>query len=284
MRFFQLLIPVFCFALVFGCEEKKETSTKGELTIYVDESVYPLVKIQADTFSELYKEAKLKLIPVNAREGIVKIVNNESEIFISSRELNTEEKTTGRKNKLDIKTLKFCYDGIAVITSYETFLDKIKFDEIKNLLRGKYEQTVAVMPGRNSGIFEYLQNEVMQSENIANVDIALHEEDVVNIVKQSKNKIGFVGYNTLNDSSGVKILNIGLREQLGIKDVYLEPHPGYFVQGLYPLSRLVLVYVNEINLGLASGFATFLTGNEGQKIVLENKLGPATVPVRIISN
>jgi len=66
--------------------------------------------------------------------------------------------------------------------------------------------------------------------------------------------------------------------------VYLEPHPGYFVQGLYPLSRLVLVYVNEINLGLASGFATFLTGNEGQKIVLENKLGPATVPVRIISN
>jgi hypothetical protein len=46
---------------------------------------------------------------------------------------------------------------------------------------------------------------------------------------------------------------------------------------LYPLSRLLLVYVNEINVGLASGFASFLTGNDGQKIALSNNLGPAAV-------
>ncbi|NWF87908.1 MAG: substrate-binding domain-containing protein [Ignavibacteriaceae bacterium] len=284
MKFFLSFLVLSFTLIICGCEEKLETSTKGSLTIYADESVYPLVKVQMEAFSKLYQEAKLSLIPVTAREGIVKIVNNEAEIFISSREFNDEEKSASQKNKLELKTLKFCYDGIAVITSYETFLDKIKFDEIKYLLQGRYKNATAVIPERNSGIFEYLQSSVMQSEKLSNVEIALHEADVIDLVKKNKNKIGFVGFNLLNDSSGVKILNVGLREQSGVKDVFLEPHPGYFVQKLYPLSRMILIYVNEINIGLASGFATYLTGNEGQKLVLENNLGPAAVPVRIISN
>jgi phosphate transport system substrate-binding protein len=282
--FKNFVLLFFVIIFLCGCEEKKETSTKGSLTVYVDESIYPLIKIEADSFAVLYTEAKLKLIPVSAREGIAGIVNNESEIFISSREFNEEEKIVCEKNKLEIKTLKFCYDGIALITSFETYLDKIKYEELKKLLKGKYETVSAVMPGKNSGIYEYLQNEVMGKENLTNVQVTNDEKNVIEIVKRVQNKIGFVGYNLLNDSSGVKILNVGLREQSGVKDVYLEPHPGYFVQRLYPLSRLFLIYINEINLGLASGFATFLTGNVGQKIVLDNKLGPATVPVKLISN
>ena len=284
MKFFRLIILFVLIFFLWGCEEKKETSTKGSLIVYVDESIFRMVKIQVDTFSVLYKEAKIELIPASARGGITKIVNNEAEIFISSREFNPEEKIVSKKNDLEVKTLKFCYDGIAVITSFETYLDKINFNEVKNLLEGKYESAIAVIPERNSGIYAYLQNEIMKSERFSNVEIALNEQNVVDIVKQNKNKIGFVGYNILNDSSGVKILNVGLREQSGIKDVYLEPHPGYFVQNLYPLSRLIRIYIHEPNLGLASGFASFLTGNEGQRIVLSSKLGPATVPVRIRSN
>lgn len=283
----KLLYVIILFAVIIfslGCEEKKETSIRGSLTVYVDETIFPLVKSQVDTFSVLYKEAKIKITPVSAREGIAKIVNNESEIFISSRELNLEEKSVSKKNKLEIKTLEFCYDGIALITAFETYLDNIKYDEIKSLLKGEYPNVTAVMTGRNSGIYDYLQNEIMKSEKFSNVEVLLNEHDVVNFVRQNKNKIGFVGYNILNDSSKVKILNVGLREQTGAKDVYLEPHPGYFVQRMYPLSRLMVIFVNEINLGLASGFASFLTGNEGQRIVLNNKLGPATVPVKLISN
>lgn len=279
----KILFLIFIL-FFFGCEEKKETSTKGSLTIYVDETIFPLMQIQVDTFSILYPEAKLNLVTVSAREGIANMVNNEAEIFISSRDFSAEEKSFAQKNKLDIRTFKFCFDGIAVITSYETYLDKIKFDEIRNLFNGEYLNASAVIPGRNSGIYEYLQNEVLKSGDFKNVQIVRDEKEVLNQIKMNKNKIGFVGYNLLNDSSEVKILNVGLREQIGIKDVYLEPHPGYFVQKLYPLSRLLVIFINEINIGLASGFATFLTGNVGQQIVLENKLGPATVPVKIVSN
>jgi phosphate transport system substrate-binding protein len=284
MKLFNIIILLAVVLLTLGCEEKKETSIKGSLIVYVDETIFPLVKNQVDTFSVLYKEAKIKITPVSAREGIAKIVNNEAEIFISSREFNLEEKSVSKKNKLEIKTLKFCFDGIALITAFETYLDKIKYDEVKNLLKGEYANATAVMTGRNSGIYDYLQKEIMGSEKFSDVEIVLNEHDVVDLVRQNKNKIGFVGYNILNDSSNVKILNVGLREQTGTKDVYLEPHPGYFVQRLYPLSRLMIIFVNEVNLGLASGFASFLTGNEGQKIVLNNKLGPATVPVKLISN
>src|SRR5690606_32424640 len=223
-NFILPLLFVLFFILINGCDERPESPVKGSLVVYADESIFPIAKIQVDTFLVLYPDAKIDLIEVTAREGIAKIINDNAEIFISSREFNEEEHQAVIQNNLDIKTMKFCYDGIAAITSFETQLENIGFDQLKDLLSGKFSQVSTVVPGKNSGVYEYLSREVLNGNELKNSEILQSEKEIIETVRSDINKIGFVGFNLLNDSSQVRILNLGLRAQGGLKDSYLEPH------------------------------------------------------------
>ena len=108
----------------------------------------------------------------------------------------------------------------------------------------------------------------------------LSEEDVIKDVVKSNNQIGFVGLNSIRDSSKIKMLQIGVMNNYPEIDYY-QPHPGYFLNYVYPLSRTIYIFLNETGLGLASGFTTYLTSYAGQKIVLMQNLAPAAVPVKL---
>lgn len=271
------------FILLFGCkDEPRETPTKGYLKCYVDESLYNVVKDEADLFMNLYPQTKIDLIPVKAREGIVTVLNNESEMFVSSRELNNEEKNYAQKIKSEIKLFKFCYDGIAVISNKKFVEEKINLLDLKNLLTGKSRKYKIIIPERNSGIFEYISSHLLSENQLANVDIVNSESDVIKKVSIINNSLGLVGLNTLKGIKGIKILKVGTSENNILGSTYYEPLAGYLVNGSYPLVRTTYIFLNEIGIGVASGFTTFLTSSEGQKVVMKNDLGPATVPVKLI--
>lgn len=271
------------FILLFGCkDEPRETPTKGYLKCYVDESLYSVVNDEADLFMNLYPQTKIDLIPVKAREGIVTVLNNESEMFVSSRELNNEEKKYAQKIKSEIKLFKFCYDGIAVISNKKFVEEKINLLDLKNLLTGKSRKYKIIVPERNSGIFEYISSHLLSENQLANVDIVNSESDVIKKVSITNNSLGLVGLNTLKGIKGIKILKVGTSESNILGSTYYEPLAGYLVNGSYPLVRTTYIFLNEIGIGVASGFTTFLTSSEGQKVVMKNDLGPATVPVKLI--
>ncbi len=271
------------FILLFGCkDEPRETPTKGYLKCYVDESLYNVVKDEADLFMNLYPQTKIDLIPVKAREGIVTILNNESEMFVSSRELNKEEKNYAQKIKSEIKLFKFCYDGIAVISNKKFVEEKINLSDLKNLLTAKSRKYKIIIPERNSGIFEYISSHLLSENQLANVDIVNCESDVIKKISVTNNSLGLVGLNTLKGIKGIKILKVGTSENNILGSTYYEPLAGYLVNGSYPLVRTTYIFLNEIGIGVASGFTTFLTSSEGQKVVMKNDLGPATVPVKLI--
>jgi len=271
------------FILLFGCkDEPRETPTKGYLKCYVDESLYNVVKDEADLFMNLYPQTKIDLIPVKAREGIVTILNNESEMFVSSRDLNNEEKKYAQKIKSEIKQFKFCYDGIAVISNNKFVDDKISLLDLKNLLTGKSRKYKIVIPERNSGVFENVTSHLLLENQLSGAEIVNSESDVIKKIRTANNSLGLVGLNTLKGIKRIKILKVGTNESNILGPSYYEPLAGYLVNGSYPLVRTTYIFLNEIGIGVASGFTTFLTSNEGQKVVMKNDLGPATVPVKLI--
>lgn len=281
-KFFNLFFVIVLLITGINCSEKSESPTKGRLKVFADESVFNCVKKNADSFMQLYTDSYIEIIPVTSREAIVNILNNEAKLVICARDFNKEENDYISSNKLEIRKMKLCYDGIAVITSFENPLKEIDTKEIGFILNGIDKKYRPLIPGKNSGVYEFLSNEFSDGKEFTDVEIAESEKEIVERIRSSKNKIGFVGYNNLNDSSGVKVLNVGEMKLQDSTINYFEPHPGYFIKNIYPLSRMVYIFLNEIKQGIASGFATFLTGNEGQKIVLEEKLGPAAVPVKLI--
>ncbi len=272
------------FILTFSaCKERQTSPIKGSLKCYVDESLYNVVKAARDTFVVLYPGSSIELVSVKAREGIAAILNQETKIFISPRELNAEEKAFSEKAKLELHHFNFCYDAVVPIVNENDSKFQITVQEIKNLIFGQAKNYKVFVPEHNSGIYEYLKENILDKKELQNITAVKSEEEVITKIKMTKKSIGFVGVNTLNDVKGIKILELGSKVRSDGEVLYYKPYAAYLITQNYPFTRTTTIYLNEKGIGLASGFATFLTSFEGQKIVAKNNLGPATVPVKMVN-
>ncbi len=280
-----ILVILLAFAIIIGagCKERQLSPTKGSLKCYVDESLYNVVSAARDSFVSVYPESKIELITVKAREGIAFILNGEAKIFVSSREFNDEEKSFMKKQKSDIRDYKFCYDAVVPIVSENDPKENVILDELKKLLKGESRDRKIFVPEHNSGVYEYLKENLLDKQEPKNVTIVKSEEETINKVKATKNSLGFVGLNTLANTTGVKILEVGSKVRSDGEVLYYKPYVAYLVTRSYPLIRTTAIFVNDYGTGLAAGFLTYLTSYEGQKIVSKNQLGPATVPIKMVN-
>ncbi len=277
-------IAPILFVLIFGygCQERKLSPIKGSLKCYVDESLYNVVKTARDTFVVHYKESKIDLVTVKAREGIAAILNDSASIFISSRDLNAEEKSFLDKKRSEIRRFKFCYDAVVPFVQENDSKENITLIEIKKILSGETKGINVFVPEHNSGVYEYLKTKVLENKELQNVSIVKSEEEVINKVKSSKKSLGFVGLNSLENVKGIKILEVGSKIRSDGEVLYYKPYVAYLTTQTYPLVRTTTIFINDFGIGLPAGFSTFLTSYEGQKLVSQNNLGPATVPVKMV--
>ncbi len=278
---FKTIIVLWLVSFSPGCSAPpSETAIRGTQTVYVDEGLYPLIVAERDTFMKLYKDATIEIKSINTREGIVKLLNNESEIFISTRLLNQEEFDFVKQNQIAVDTNRFCFDGIAAIVDSNSPLVQIELDRLTDVLLGRSPDYKAVLPQANSGVYEYIKMQALKGEDPVGIEIALTEAGVIDSVRGRLDRIGLVSYSVLADSS-VKTIRIGVIDPFKAVVNFYEPHPAYFLLDIYPFSRLSYVFLHEVGGGLATGFTAFLVGNEGQRIVLDHKLAPAAVPVKL---
>ena len=82
--------------------------------------------------------------------------------------------------------------------------------------------------------------------------------------------------------STVKPLRVSKIWDNGKQDDYSEFHQGLIFNGKYPYRRTIYIITSEVGITLATGFITFLTKTDGQKIVLKNSLVPVNQPIRTI--
>lgn len=264
-----------------GCKEPQETPIKGTLQAYADESLTNLIKTESRNFTSVYKDSRINIIPLQARDGITRILNGEIKFFLSSRDLNTEENNFALAGKSGIRKFKFCYDAISVVTSKKTAIDKIRVPELVKILEGIDKNYTIVIPPVNSGTYEYVKSVLLNGKNPQNYETVDSEFKVTEAVKNRMNVIGLAGLNTITDTKEIKILKVGTALISNEGDSFYEPLAGYLINGDYPLTRISYIFLNETGLGLASGFTTFLTSYDGQIILPESNLGPAAVPVRL---
>jgi ABC-type phosphate transport system substrate-binding protein len=274
----------FSFILIFilaGCSTQKNLPTKGNLTAYVDESVYPLMLSERNAFEQYFREANIDIIPVNADEGIKMFINNKTNFFVSSRSFNSDESQNINTKNKNARTYTFCYGGIAVITSPKSYIRSITYDDLQNLLLGKDKSKEIFIPPKNSGVYVFLKRDFLNDEEPANSKIAESEKEVITEVKAIPNTIGLVGFNIIDDISAIKILPLGMEDHTNKKVQYYSPGSLTF-NTYYPLSREIYIFLNDEQKGLTSGFATYLLSKDGEEIVKKNNLSPGNYPVEIV--
>jgi phosphate transport system substrate-binding protein len=291
------LILVLIAALVGCAQERKETPTKGFVKVVASEDIFPIISQEKAKFEELYPDAKVELAPALTREAIVLLLNDSAKLIVASRPLNNEEREVKKKADLTIAEFKIAYDGIAVIVNNTNDITKLRTTQLDSIFRGtattwngvggtSKTQIKVCLPSRNSGTFESVEA-LVKNEHIASpAAVVQSAEEMVRYVSTEPDAIGLLSLYWLKaNKEKVKALELAdpdAPDSLGVKGEYFGPHQAYVYQKYYPLRREIWIYSRSDHYSVGNGFISFVLSAPGQKIVLNNGLVPATMPIRLV--
>lgn len=271
-----------------GDSDNKETILTGTTSILVDESILPIIEDQVAVFESQYN-ATIKLLPQSEKESVQSFVNNKARTIILSRKLNTVEKTIFKNKKITPLETPFAIDAIALIKN-KTSKDSIQdISEIVAFLKGNPTKIKGlVFDNANSSTTRYfLELAGLKSMPDTGVFSFTTNEEVLQYVSKNEGMIGVVGVNWIFQPSPATKKILEKITVLSIKDKntngYVYPSQENIATRKYPLARVLYIINCQGFEGLGIGFASFISGEIGQRIILKSGLAPVREPSRNIS-
>ena len=268
----------------------KSTILTGRSVIYVDETLASIVKEQVDVFQYSYKHAEISLVSKPENLVVNALMQDSTEIVVLTRLLNEKELSYFRARQFEPRVTKFATDAIALVTHKSSTDTLIRVEDLIDILQGK-QQKALVFDNPNSSTVRMLK-ELAGVDTLPKSGIygLKSNEEVLQYVASHQGAIGVVGVSWLlrPDSSGrqwindVKVLHVKNAAGNPGDDGYYQPTQSNLAEGKYALSRPVYLINGEPRNGLGIGFASFVYGDRGQRIILRAGLMPDSLPHRQI--
>lgn len=284
------IVFVFLFAM---CNQKSkneadnETILKGSIDITVDETVKPIVEDMVAVFEGTYYDAKISLKPKSEAELINDLLNQKAKVVVTTRNLTQEEKDRFEKSKINPRITHFATDAIAFVTNKSNNDTLIALKTVIDFLQGKPDSGIKglVFDNPNSSTVRYMK-ELAKVKDIPSKNVFSFKtnDEVIKFVSENDGMIGVVGVNWLYQPSPnmldiVKKINV--MSVKGLKDdKYYSPTQNDLGEMKYPLARDLFIINCQGYTGLGMGFASFISGDIGQRIVLKSGLLPVRTPGR----
>ena len=291
-----LYLLVSSFILLVSCQQNKsevQSYTTGKEKILVDESFAPIVEDQAFVFESTYDNAKLNLLMKSENELINLFLEDSAQVAILSRLLTPGERKHFENKKIEIRINRFAVDGIALITHKSSKDSTATVADIIKVLKGESSRIVSlVFDNANSSTVRYFKELASVKELPAKGVYALKSNtDVIKYVYDNPGAIGVVGVNWMvqppveleKEVDALKILGVKNLEGKPGSDGFYKPDQNDIALELYPLIRPLYIINCEGGAGLGTGFASFIAGERGQRIVLKSGLLPDSIPSREIN-
>jgi phosphate transport system substrate-binding protein len=299
LAFALLTLIVISCRNPMGVQPLDETPTRGKIKISVDESFQLLYDTQVYTFESLYTNAKLTVGYKPEVEVLADFMNDSVRTIALTRELTKDEKDYLKSQKFTPRTTKVAHDALALIVNPSNRDSLILDTQFAAILTGKIstwkqlnpkspdKQINVVFDNNKSGNVRYFREKFGISQNFPPNCFAVNtNEEVINYVKNNTGALGIISVNWISDKQdsisekfldNVKIVRVGTDPMN-----YCKPYQGYIADGSYPFCRDLYMISRETFSGLGTGFASFVAGDQGQRIVLKSGLVPATMPIRLI--
>ena len=284
---------LFAFLVLFfltACKKasnSSETMVQGTTTILVDESILPIVEDQVAVFESKYN-AKIKLIPQSESACINSLTSGKAKIIVLARKLSEVERKVFNQSKIKPRETAFAIDGIALITKKTTKDSLVELEAIIAFLNQKPSNVKGlVFDNPNSSTVSYLKNKAnlstMPTKNIYSFETS---NEVIKYVAENDGMVGVIGINWVMQPSAVTEKYIAKISILKVKNSnaqnYFYPTQDNIAAADYALARDLYIINCQGGTGLGMGFASFLAGEIGQRIVLKSGLVPITMPGRKI--
>lgn len=277
--------------LIFACNQisdknAKETILKGSTTIYVDETLAPIIEDQVAVFENEYN-AKVTLVAKSESETVNSLFKEKAAIAILSRNLSAEELKIFKQRKINPKTTVFATDAIAFIANKNNKDTLVALQDVISFMQGKPVASIKglVFDNLNSSTVRYM-NSLAGINAIPEKGVFSFKsnDEVIKYVSENDGMIGVVGVNWLSQPLPAMqkyVDNVNSLSVKGLKsDNYYIPSQNNIAEGKYPLARDLYIINCQGFSGLGMGFASFVAGDVGQRIILKSGLLPVRIPTR----
>lgn len=294
MKKISLLVLIsFLFIVVFSCNNKaknqeEETILKGKATILVDETLLPVIEDQKQVFENQYN-ASITLVGKSESEIVQLLSKNKQQLAILSRELTANEAEIFKIKKIIPRITPLATDAIAFISHKNNKDTLIGLEKVITFMRGKNQNDFKglVFDNANSSTVRYIKElakiNVLPKEKIFSFQT---NNEVIQFVAKNEGMIGVVGVNWLSQPSPEMKETVSKVKLLSVKslinETFVKPSQDNIASGLYPLTREIKMLNYQPFPGLGMGFASFVSGEIGQRIILKSGLVPVKIPNRNI--
>lgn len=227
----------------------------GEVRLDGSSTVFPISEAMAEEFGAIQKSVRVTVGTSGTGGGFKKFCAGEIDINDASRQIKDSEMADCKKKKVDFIELPVAIDGLSIVVHpSNTFVSKITKDELKKIWepgsKAKLwsdvnpswpkEKIALFGPGPDSGTFDYFTEEVVGKAKASRTDYTASEDDNVLLkgVSASKFAMGYFGHGYYMANKN-KVKGIAVDAGKGA----VEPTEANIVNGSYPLSRSLYVYV-----------------------------------------
>jgi phosphate transport system substrate-binding protein len=287
MRLSSLFI---LFLFIAACNKlnttNQETILKGKATLLVDETIKPIMEDQIEIFENRY-EARIKLDARSENEVIQSLVKDTSSIAVLARKLNDDEMKVFASRKIIPKTTPIAIDAIALITNKNSKDSLVALNDVLSFMKGKTDRKIKglVFDNPNSSTVRYMNSLAgLPSIPQKGVFSFATNNEVIKFVSENEGMIGVVGLNWLSQPTPEMqhyVDKVNLLSVKGLKDSnYYTPDQNNIAEGKYALARELYIVNCQGFSGLGMGFASFVAGDIGQRIILKSGLLPYKIPPR----
>ncbi len=294
---------VITAAGILSCQQKNasgrtDTFTSGAITFAADASFAPVIDEVRELFEAVYPNATLTPIYTNESEAIQMLLDGEVWMAITARDFKPEEYEHLKATNQFPQSVKFAYDGLALIANTQNTDSFISVHDIRRILTGEVTQWKQIDPTSNLGeitlVFDnprsstvhYAEDSILGGKPITSPHVTAVDsvEQVIKYVEENTGALGILGSNWLNDQRDTT--NLTFRREVrpmwvtniptaNSKNSYL-PYQYYFYNDSYPLVRTLYILLNDTHRGLPTGFKNYIiSANEGQRVMLRAGLLPA---------
>ncbi|MBV6477682.1 MAG: Phosphate-binding protein PstS [Ignavibacteria bacterium] len=317
MKILNCIILFLITSLFYSCkfDEIKSVTTTGELNITVDENVEPLMKDEIKEFMRLNPEAKINMKVVPTRVAKADLINGDTKLIVVTRNFDEKENEILQKNKMEVKEYPIAIDGIGFIVNVKNPIKRVTSEDLKKIFTGEITKWTEVKSSqdeeqnkeaakffnasndkiklfiqrKNSSTHDFVLDSILkQVQYSTSGTVCSTSVQMLGSIRENESAIGIINMNWLTTGkhdtidTTVKALRISKIRDNGFQEDFAEFHQGLIYNAKYPYRRTIYVITSEQDMGLGTGFITFLTKTDGQKVVLKNSLVPVTQPVRSI--
>lgn len=296
LRVMRTTLHIILFLALFSgltsCENKSDeptdTLSKGTIDIAVDETYKPIIEEAIKVFDSSYPDANINVHYKPESECIKDFMDNKVRLVLVTRELSAAEKNELETKKLVPHSVSLAKDAIVVVVN-KSANDTLDIAALKGILTGTYnKQYTVVFDNQGSSTVRYIMDSLIPGQKLgSNVFAAKSNASVIDYVAQNPDAIGFVGLMYANDTANIN--NTGsFSDRIKVAAIkneqtgrFYQPYQAYIALGRYPLTRKLYYISHDTYPGLATGFANFLSREQGQLIFAHAQLFPLKMNIVI---